>query len=706
MNKLKFVIVLLILLLPKLGIAAGSGEEEAVEMGDIVVTGTRTKRNITEVPATINVVGKNEIEQSKGWNLGEVLESLPGVQSQTKNGGYDTHIIIRGAGAKAAYGVRDIMIMVDGVPITDPDSFTRLDLVDPSLIERIEVLKGPNSTLYGANAAGGVINIITKDSSTSQGAKIKASTGAFNSQSLNLSYGGQAGEKLSYFINGSHRTSDSWREHNKFDTSQLNAKFDYFPNDSSSLNLLLSYTQANMQLPGSLTKDEFESNPRQVSSSWQHSARDSETARFTLGYEKGLTGGKEIKGQLYLQNWKHYHPVPGGGINDGGSNVFGGELQTNIPHNIGSSKNLLTIGLSGQRDDRDSKKYAYRDWNGMPPYTSSDNTGELMEESGNRVYKWGIYLQESLKPFNGLLVDLGVRYDEVKFDIAEQTYLDWQYNYVKPPGSSYYAYATNKSAIYLEKRWNRVNPRIGINYALCKSLNWYGTAGTGFQTPTQGEIGTNPSLKPQKAINYETGLKGRFKGNHSFDLAFFHTSIDEEIIKLMDEDGVSYYDNAGKTLHKGVELSGRVQLFTGLYLGGSYAYSDFTFKEFDEMKREKVGKTSVTRTYSRNGNRIPLIPQDQYSLFLDYRHSSGANARIGSCTWEKYFVDNANSQTYSGFTVVNARIGYDWENLSLAFRVDNIFDWQYAAEVTESYGNISYTPGAPRTWTTSMSYKF
>ena len=155
-------------------------------------------------------------------------------------------------------------------------------------------------------------------------------------------------------------------------------------------------------------------------------------------------------------------------------------------------------------------------------------------------------------------------------------------------------------------------------------------------------------------------------------------------------------------MHRGLELDGRVQLISGLYFGSAYAYSDFTYAEFTETSRS--GPSIVSN--SRTGNRIQLVPMHQYSFFLDYKHPSGLSARIGTNTWKKYYVDAANSESYSGFTVANVRVGYDWDRFGVFFRVDNAFDKQYAAEVTKSYGTTSYSPAAPRTWTAGASYKF
>ena len=367
-----------------------AGDVDKAELDELSVTATKVPRKTIEVSASVDVITKEEIEQTKAWNVGEAIGSLPGVQAESKNGAYDTHIIIRGAGAKAAYGVREIMIMVDGVPVTDPDSFTRLDMVDTSDIERIEVVKGPNSTLYGANASGGVINIITKSPLETQGLNIKLTHGAFNSEETHIQYGGNW-DKLYYVVSGTRRSTDSWREHNKFDSEQFNARFNYLIDDASDLNVALSYTESDLELPGNLTEAEFNEDHTQQTSSWVNTGRYSTNKRFALGYNRELGQGRELITKAYVQDWYHYHPVPYG-INDGGAVVSGLDLQLNVPSTLMGKKSLMSVGVSGQRDNRDSEKYTYRDttWSAFAnrvtkPYSSSDVSGALMEADDNLV---------------------------------------------------------------------------------------------------------------------------------------------------------------------------------------------------------------------------------------------------------------------------------------------------------------------------------
>jgi iron complex outermembrane receptor protein len=685
-------------------------EHDLVTLEEVTVSATRTPRKMEQVTSTIDVVTTEDVENTRGWNVGEALESVPGVQAQTKNGAYDTHIIIRGAGAKASYGVREIMVMVDGIPITDPDSFTRLDMVDTSTIDRIEVVKGPNSTMYGANAAGGSINIITKNPYETQGTTVRAATGTENSYELHLQNGGELGGAY-YVFSATHKSTDSWRDWNEFTSTQLNGRLSYMLDDDSDLDLSVSYTESDLQLPGTLTEAQFLADPTQRSSSWQHSGRYSDVARVGLGYRNDFGGGNEFITKVYAQRWSHYHPVPTG-INDGGASVYGADVQQNVPHEIFGSRGTLSVGLSAQRDDSSGDKYTYRDLNtaivnGQPvavtPYTLSDASGTLMESSEAIVDKLGVFAEESVWLTDATVLDVGLRYDTVMFDVHNDVYQEWSY-ITTSGGVAYFNYKAAPATVDIDRDWNRLSPRIGVNHTLGEGVNLYATVSTGFQTPIQSELETNEALDPQTSVNYETGIRLRSDAGNTFETSAYYTSIENEVIKLMDGTGLSYYDNAGSTTHMGLEVSGALRLTERLSVGFGYAYSDFTFDEYLEM--ERAGWPPVTVTHDRAGNRIPLIPMHQYSTFINYRESTGFHANLSSVTWDKYYVDTANTNTYGGFSVLNGKVGYEKEDYSLYLIVQNIMDKKYASEVGESYGNVSYSPAPPRTLTAGVSYTF
>jgi iron complex outermembrane receptor protein len=663
------------------------------QLEEVVVTATRTERATEEIPAGVSAVTKEDIKNTRLFGIKEALTGLSGVQSESRNGGYDARLIIRGAGLKARYGVREIMVLLDGVPITDPDGLSRLDFVDTQLVDRIDIVKGPNSTLYGANASGGVINIITK-SPFEEIKSIKLGYGSDNTQMYNLVYGNHIGS--TYFtVSGSRRSTDSWREWNEFETTQGNFKLGHMFSDKNSVEATVNYSKADIQLPGPLTEAQFEDDITQLTSDvWRHSGRYSEVFFTNLKMEMEL-GRVKLKPIVYFNKWEHYHPVTGL-INDGGAAVYGTDIQTDITHKIAGMDGTLTAGFTGQIDKADGDKYTYQEYvtggGGRILYTLSDEKGELAEEGDDTTTKWGVFVQESMTPSDKWIIDMGVRYDKVDFDIDTDTYIKYSYGAGR--------YVPGIETIEESKTFEWASPRIGVVYKINNIFNLYGNISTGFQTPQASELSVNPDLDPSKTYNYETGLKARFEGGHNLDLSLFYITVKDEIVQTIESGYVSTYTNAGESEKKGVELSGKFQALQGLFIGGSYTYSDFVFKEFTEPV------SGVN--YNRDGNRFPYIPRDQYSLFASYKHPSGFKFKIDTNTWDKYYIDNANSEEYEGYEfITNALIGYETGNLDVTFDVYNVFDKEYAMEVTkESGGAAKYKPAAPLTWMAKASYKF
>jgi len=301
-------------------------------------TATRMERSEKSIPAGVYTVTREEIETKPAVGTYELLEGISGVQATTRNGGYDVRLIIRGGGLKAPYAVREINVLLDGVPITDPDGLTRLDFVDTQLIERIELVKGPNSTLYGANSAGGVVNFVTVSPFKFQGFRFRAGYGRYNTYLFNLLFGGRSGERIFYNFGTSYKRSESWRKWNNFESYKSTLKIGLYPDARSILETTFSFTRANLQLPGYLTKEEFERDPsQQTSSPWR----------------------KSFKSLLYLQRWSHYHPVTAR-IVTGGSYVMGADSQLELKHRFLGVDSLLLAGFQIRYDHYNSERFAYK----------------------------------------------------------------------------------------------------------------------------------------------------------------------------------------------------------------------------------------------------------------------------------------------------------------------------------------------------------
>ena len=673
------------------------GPVAVTRLDEIVVTATRTERAAVDVPASITSVGREEIADTRMFGMKEALDGIAGVQSETKNGGYDSRLIIRGAGLKARYGVREVMVLLDGVPITDPDGLSRFDFIDTQMVDRIDVLKGPNSTLYGANAAGGVVNIITRDPFE----KIiggRVGFGSDNTQMYNAMYGDRINE-TSFLVSGSRRSTDSWRQWNSFDTNQGSFKTGTMLDSGTVVDATVNYSEANIQLPGTLSREAFDQDISQLTSEpWRHSGRYSQALFTSVRVQKEIDS-VELKPTVFFQKWDHYHPVTGF-INDGGANIYGLDLQADYKHEAAGARALLTVGISGQWDDKKDEKYTYRDYAASPMggvlYTLSDAAGALAEINDEQTAKWGLYAQESLRPSDRWIVDVGVRYDRVSFDLNNRRLIDFIYGIN--------TYVPSPDLFDQTKEFDAVSPRLGVVYKPNEACRIYGSVASGFQTPQASELSVNPDLSPSTTYNYETGIKGRLEGGHAFNLALFLIEVKDEVVQSLAEGNVMTYSNAGKTQKRGIEFDGRIQVAEDFFIGGAYSYSDFTFDDFVEPVR--TGGTYVY--FDRSGNHLPYIPAHQYSLYSSYRHTSGFKARLDTTTWGKYYVDNANSEQYEGYDfVTGVMIGYEKNNFDITLDVANVFDRQYAMEVTKgTSGDLRYRPGAPVSWMVKASCYF
>jgi len=681
--------------------------EETITIDPLSVTATKFERETKLVPQSVSVVDSEEIEERNVLNVKDALETVPGVISMGKNNGYDSRLIIRGAGLKARYGIREIMVMRDGVPMTDPDSFTRMDFIDVDDMDSVEVYRGPGS-MYAANTSGGVVFIQSKSVfDTTNGNRLKVGYGSFDTLNLNMRVSHEIDEKNFAAVTVSRRQShNSWRQWNEFDTTQASLKYGHIFDDESTLQAEFAFTEANLQLPQSLGKEGFDyyketGETLNDSGAWQKSGRYSNTYFFNVQYEKEF-GNLTFKPQAYVTKWGHFHPVTGM-INDAQENyIAGADLAFDAKHTLFSRDASLVFGATARTDiEKDGKKYTYRDYEDVPgPSTrilrvTSDEEGDLANvESGNSNL-YGFYVQESFSPVNRLLVDVGLRYDRLTFDIDGTEYIVYDYadgNYTAGSGD----YVVNES-------YNLYSPKIGATYAVTETLNAYGIIASANQAPTASEVranlsyGASPSLKASTSINYEVGLKQRSRA-WSMDLALYYNDVTDEIVAVKGADDTTYFTNAGKTRRLGAELSLDYLFTDTFHAGATGSLYNYTYVDYVEEGND----------YS--GNKQRYIPDYQYSLFAGY-NDRRFSARVEGISYGPYYMDDANTEKYDGFTLVtNLMLAYTTGHNRFQFNVNNLFDQRYATEVDKVEGypaaRYYYTPGSPRFTMLTYTYSY
>ncbi len=698
-------------LITLLALSALNGEEVSLEA--VSVTATKIATPTKDVSQSIAVVDEQTIEDKNILNIQEAIENIPGVNAESSTNSPNPRLIIRGAGLKARYGVREIMVMKDGVPLTDPDSFTRFDFIDMQDVSSIEVQKGPGS-INAANTTGGVIQLITKSVFEEGEDRIKIGVGDDGQKNVNLKVRGQLGEKDFASLTFSKRAIENdWRDNNEFDATQVSLKHGHVFDDEATLETEFSYTESNMNIPASMTVKEFEifketGEQHDTDYQWQHSARDSKIFAINTKYEKEI-GDVLLKPRFYFNTWDHFHPVTGM-INDSDDNsVYGTDLELNYNHKAFGKEATLVAGVTYKVDiTNDAEKYKYRDINttevtaGWPPVTVdqiiqtlSNEKGELAQVEDSRTTLYGAYLMETFSPTEDIIIDMSTRVDKLSLSMDGNEI--YAYNY------STKSYEDGDGLYNIDKTYNLFSAKLGAIYKLTNTTNMYASIATANQAPTGSEIAAAQedqiSLEKSTNVNYEIGLKTR-TDNLFLDLAIYQNDVKDEIVQIRDADGKIVYDNAGKTKKRGLEFNSVYKVSDSLDIGGSYAYSDFKFVTFNE----KVGGGVV----SRDGNYLPYIPKNQYSLFAAYKMDNGLKARVTTKSWGSYYMDNANSQKYEGYDfVTDLMIGYEHQAHNIQLNIKNITNEYYAMEALKDvYDNESYKAAAPRSVMVTYSYQF
>ncbi|MBI4204953.1 MAG: TonB-dependent receptor [Betaproteobacteria bacterium] len=653
---------------------------------EVTVSATRIEHESFDLPVAIDAVSQRAIrEDNPQVNLSEVLNRVPGVVVQNRqNYAQDLQISSRGFGARASFGVRGLRLIADGIPATMPDGQGQAASFNLSSAQRIEVLRGPFSSLYG-NAAGGVIQIFTADGPPEPTLSSGLYAGSYDTTKFGLQIGGTRGP-LNYLIDASRFDTEGYRDHSAARRDHANAKIKLDAGARGAFTLVVNaLDQPETQDPLGLTAAQVAQNRSQAGTNALAFNTRKSVAQNQAGlvYDVPLSSRDKLQARVYAGDRQvtqflaipltaQNAPTSSGGVVDLDRGYSGAGLRLTREVTAGGAPLVLSAGVDHDRMAERRKGFI----NGFGV------AGGLKRDEDDVVANTDFYAQAEWQVAPRWNVLAGIRHSRVSFESRDHFITG-----INPDDSGTVDFV-------------RTTPVAGATFKLTPGVNLYANAGKGFETPTFAELayrpggatGLNFALRPALSTHREVGLKALVGTAGRVNVALFRIDVKDEIVVNTSSGGRTDFKNAAQTRREGVELLWTHRFAHDIETALAYTLLDAQF-------RQPFGSGAPATTVPA-GNRLPGVPP--YSLFgeLVWRHpASGFHAGVEARRNGKVYVNDANSEFAAAYTVWNLRAGFEQRarNWRLAefVRVDNLADRRYIGSVIVAEANGRFYEPAP-----------
>ena len=613
-----------------------------VALPPVRVTATREgPRAPIDLPYAVTLTRPDSLAALKRLGVDELLFAVPGVSlANRQNPAQDPRVSIRGFGARSAFGVRGVRVLQDGVPLTLPDGQTPVDALDLEGADRVEVVRGSASSLYG-NAAGGVIDVRSAAPPFTSAAPFARIVGGADAPTMSAAGAAGTIERVGYTSSITRVNGRGYRDYSDQRATRGAMRLLLTPADGGTRVTLAARVSdlSNAESPGALTQAQLDANPRLADpfSVRKHAGKIVRQSDLSLTVGHALGAGGAVDAVVYGGVRTLANPLTFATV-DVDRSSGGASLRLSDATALGARAARLAAGadVQWQHDDRlESENCIDATATSATCPAGAALRGGLRKDQRELVTSIGPYLRGELALAPTLLASAGIRADAVRFQVKDRLVT-----------------ATNPDDSG-DRTLHAVSPSAGLVWRAAPLASAYATVSTSFETPTTTELGNkpdgsagiNPELQPQRTVALELGTKGLVPAfGLRWDVAVFEARARDELVPfdIPGGNGRRYFRNAGRTLRRGGELG--LQADAGpMSIQAAYTYSRFRYVDYT------VGTTSFA------GRRIPGVPEHALASTLALRQGTAtfsATADVASAM----DVDDANTAQAPGRTILGVAV--------------------------------------------------
>ena len=653
----------------------GQVKKDTIALSEVTLKGSPIKNTLQNVAASVSVITTADINKSDGIILTPVLNKIPGVTMQ--QGALNTNrITIRGIGARSQYGTNKIKAYFDGIPLTSGEGETTIDDIDLAAIEKIEIIKGPNSTSFGSGL-GGVIQLFSRETPLLESfGKSTVTFGSFGLLQQRLS-SGYSDSKTNVFTSYTDLESDGFRANSSYNRKSFNLHGKQKIGSNGNLSFLGTFTRLKAFIPSSINETDLKNNPEKAAATWAAAQgfESYDKFMFGLGYNHQFSEKWSIQSSVFSNFKDAYEPRPFD-ILDEKTSAVGFRSNVNYKDRLFSLPFEMSFGTELLTEKYDYT--LYRNLYQSQPGKGSIQGDEFSAIKQNRKYS-NYFLQMELWISKKLHLETGLALNTTKYSLED-------------------VFENNSGGQKMPFTFGNVwSPRVGLSYKVSKGKNIFTSVSKGFSVPSvaetltpEGQINTN--LKPEIGWNYELGFKGNWLKNKVYtEVTFYTTQIENLLVARRTDNDQFVGINAGSSSHTGLEFLVNYKLLELTqfqiipYFSG--AVNNFKFKEF------------LDGVADYSGNQLTGVPEKQFNFGVDLTTKNGFSVNTSFRTMGKIPLNDSNSKYSERYSLLDIKTTYVFTILKilkteLNAGINNVLDTKYAANILPNA--VGFGAAAPR----------